>query len=67
MFAYTQLLLLGVRQMLTMLCVDSDPQRLSEIKQDLFPLNATLKLVEATTLKEAQQLILEGALCDAAN
>jgi len=60
MFAYTQLLLLGVRQMLTMLCVDSDPQRLSEIKQDLFPLNATLKLVEATTLKEAQQLILEG-------
>ncbi|WP_022940194.1 ATP-binding protein [Psychromonas hadalis] len=45
--------------MLTLLCVDSDIQRLAQIKQDLLPLSATLKIVEACTLKEAQLLIFQ--------
>jgi len=40
-----------------MLCVDSDRQRLKQIKQDLLLLSATLTLVEANTLQEAQLLI----------
>ncbi|PKG40599.1 histidine kinase [Psychromonas sp. Urea-02u-13] len=47
--------------MLTMLCVDSDLQRLAQIKQDLLPLSATLQLVEATTLYEARQLIVQNS------
>jgi len=43
-----------------MLCVDSDVQRLAQIKQDLLPLDATLKIVEAIDLQEAVQLILGG-------
>jgi len=42
-----------------MLCVDSDIQRMTQIKQDLLPLSATLKIVEATNFKQALQLILE--------
>lgn len=44
--------------MLSMLCVDSDVQRLAQIKQDLLPLSATLKVIEATNLAQASQLIL---------
>ena len=44
--------------MLTMLCVDSDVQRLAQIKQDLQPLDSSIKLVEATSLKDALHLIL---------
>lgn len=42
-----------------MLCVDSDLQRLKQMKQNLLPLDATLKIIEATNLKQALQLILE--------
>jgi signal transduction histidine kinase len=41
-----------------MLCVDSDVQRLAQIKQDLQPLDSSIKLVEATSLKDALHLIL---------
>ena len=41
-----------------MLCVDSDLQRLAQIKQDLQSLSATINIVEATSLKEALHLIL---------
>lgn len=43
-----------------MLCVDSDSQRLAQIKQDLLPLNSTLTIIEATTLQKAQQLLLQN-------
>ncbi|GLS90837.1 transcriptional regulator [Psychromonas marina] len=46
--------------MLTMLCVDSDLQRLTQVKQDLLPLSATLDLVTATSIKTAIELILKN-------
>jgi signal transduction histidine kinase len=46
--------------MLTILCVDSDSQRLAQIKQDLLPLSARLNIIEAVTLHKAEQLILQG-------
>ena len=42
--------------MLTILCIDSDLQRLSEIKQDTRPLSPCLNIIEATTLHKAKQL-----------
>jgi signal transduction histidine kinase len=44
-----------------MLCVDSDLQRLAQIKQDLLSLSATLQLVEATSLYKARQLIVQNS------
>jgi len=46
--------------MLTMLCVDSDSQRLAQVRQDLLPLSATLKVVEAGSIKSAIALILQS-------
>lgn len=46
--------------MLTLLCVDSDIQRLAQIKLDLQSLSATLNIIDVATLKEAQQLILQN-------
>ena len=43
-----------------MLCVDSDLQRLTQVKQDLLPLSTTLNLVEATTIEAALALILKN-------
>ncbi|MFT6987352.1 MAG: signal transduction histidine kinase [Psychromonas sp.] len=45
--------------MLTLLCVDSDSQRLAQIKQDLLPLSARLTFIEATNLQQAEKLILQ--------
>lgn len=45
--------------MLNMLCVDSDLQRLAQVKQDLLPLGATLTIETATNLKQALQLIVQ--------
>lgn len=42
-----------------MLCVDSDLRRLAQIKQDLLPLSQSLKIIEAHTLQQAQQFILQ--------
>ena len=53
-------LLKGVSIMLSMLCVDSDLQRLAQINQDLLPLGATLKIVKATNLKQALQFIVQN-------
>ncbi len=47
--------------MLTILCVDSDSQRLAQIKQDLLPLSARLSVIEATNLQQAEQLILQSS------
>jgi signal transduction histidine kinase len=44
--------------MLTMLCVDSDPQRLAQIIADLQPLKTRLTLLQATSLFQAEQVIL---------
>jgi len=46
--------------MLIMLCVDSDPQRLAQITEDLQPLSAGLTLLQATSLYQAEQLILQN-------
>lgn len=46
--------------MLTMLCVDSDPQRLAQIIDDLQPLHASLTLLQATSLYQAERLILQN-------
>jgi signal transduction histidine kinase len=46
--------------MLTMLCVDSDPQRLAQIIADLQPLKTRLTLLQATSLFQAEQLILQN-------
>ncbi len=53
---YTEVSINGVPAMLTMLCVDSDPQSLKQIQQDLLPLNESLKLLQADTLKDEQQV-----------
>ncbi|MEI6898148.1 MAG: ATP-binding protein [Psychromonas sp.] len=45
--------------MLSILCVDSDLQRLDKIKQDLQPLNQQLKIWGSTDFKKALQLILQ--------
>ncbi|WP_413701188.1 hypothetical protein ACLKMH_05630 [Psychromonas sp. KJ10-10] len=47
--------------MLMILCVDSDPQRLSQIKQDLILLNNNMDILEATTLQKALQLIVQNS------
>jgi len=44
--------------MLTILCVDSDLQRLAQIRQDLLPLSARLTFISASGAKEAEQLIV---------
>lgn len=46
--------------MLTILCVDSDLQRLAQIKQDLLPLSARLNIIDAQDLHKAQQLVLQS-------
>ncbi|PKH04204.1 histidine kinase [Psychromonas sp. MB-3u-54] len=46
--------------MLTMLCADSDPQRLAQIIEDLQPLKTRLTLLQATSLFQAEQLILQN-------
>ena len=47
--------------MLTILCVDSDLQRLAQIKQDLLPLSARLNILDTTTQHQAEQLILQNS------
>ena len=44
-----------------MLCVDSDPQRLNQIQQDLILLNNNMEILEATTLQKALQLIVQNS------
>lgn len=46
--------------MLTILCVDSDLQRLAQIKQDLLPLSARLNVIDAINLHKAEQFILQN-------
>jgi len=46
--------------MLTMLCIDSHQQRLAQIILDLQPLSTHLRLLQASSLYEARQLILEN-------
>ncbi len=46
--------------MLTMLCIDSNQQRLAQIKQDLLPLSARLTLIEASNIHQAEQLIIQN-------
>jgi hypothetical protein len=46
--------------MLTMLCADSDPQRLAQISEDIQPLKRRLTLLQATSLFQAEQLILQN-------
>ncbi|HEY5715789.1 MAG TPA: ATP-binding protein [Psychromonas sp.] len=46
--------------MLTMLCADSNEQRLARIIQDLQPLSAHLTTLQATSLSQAEQLILQN-------
>jgi len=53
-------LILETMLMLTMLCVDSDLQRLAQIRADLQPLNAGLTLLQATSLYQAELLILQN-------
>ena len=45
--------------MLTILCVDSDLQRLAQIKHDLRPLNTRLNIIDRTTIFQAKRLILQ--------
>tara|TARA_R110001583_G_scaffold69129_7_gene196236 strand:+ start:19578 stop:21497 length:1920 start_codon:yes stop_codon:yes gene_type:complete len=47
--------------MLIILCVDSDSQRLAQIKQDLQLLNTSMEILEATTRDKAQQLIAQNS------
>jgi len=47
--------------MLTLLCVDSDAQRLAQIRQDLLPLSARLTFIEATCLAQAEKIILQAS------
>jgi signal transduction histidine kinase len=46
--------------MLTILCVDSNLQRLAQVKQDLLPLGARLTAIEATNIQEAEHLIVQN-------
>jgi len=46
--------------MLTILCVDSELQRLAQLKQDLLPLSVRFKVIEATTQKSAEKLLLQN-------
>ena len=43
-----------------MLCVDNNPQQLEQIKKDLSPLSASLTLIQATSLQQAQKLITDN-------
>jgi signal transduction histidine kinase len=45
--------------MLTILCIDSDPQRLAQIKQDLLPLSAQITIIQAINLLQAEKLIVQ--------
>ena len=47
--------------MLSILCVDSDAQRLEQIKQDLQPFTTRFRLLGAENLQQAEQLILQYA------
>lgn len=46
--------------MLAILCVDSAPQRLAQIKQDLLPLSARFNIITATDRHSAEQLLLQN-------
>lgn len=46
--------------MLTILCVDSNLQRLAQIKQDLLSLSGSCEIIAATSLRYAQQLIVQN-------
>ena len=46
--------------MLTILCIDSELQRLAQLKQDLLPLSIRFKVIEATTQKDAERLLLQN-------
>lgn len=46
--------------MLTVLCIDSNLQQLAQLRQDLLPLSASLNMIEATSVAEAQQLIIKN-------
>lgn len=43
-----------------MLCIDSNPQQLEQIKKDLSPLPTPLTLITATSLQQAKQLMAEN-------
>lgn len=45
----------------TILCIDSDLQRLAQIKKDLNASTTSLELIEATTQKESLQLIKQNS------
>ncbi|MCW8995404.1 MAG: cyclic nucleotide-binding domain-containing protein, partial [Psychromonas sp.] len=47
--------------MLTILCIDSNLQRLAQINQDLLPLSARLHVIDATNLQQAEQIILQNS------
>ncbi|PKF61667.1 histidine kinase [Psychromonas sp. psych-6C06] len=47
--------------MLTLLCVDSDCERLIQIKQDLQPLDGILHIAEANNLAQASKFILQNS------
>lgn len=46
--------------MLTILCIDSDLQRLAQLRQDLLPLSAKLNIIEANNTAAAELLILKN-------
>ncbi len=46
--------------MLAILCVDSVPQRLAQIKQDLVPLSVRFHIITATNCHKAEQLLLQN-------
>jgi len=45
--------------MLSILCVDSELQRLAQLKQDLLPLSVRFNIIDADTQKNAEQLLLQ--------
>lgn len=47
--------------MLSILCVDSDAQRLEQMKQDLLPFATRFKILAATNLRQAEALLLQCA------
>lgn len=47
--------------MLTLLCIDSVPQRLAQIKQDLQTLTVQITIREATSLRQAEDILLHSS------